>query len=58
MPRYTGDRRRRGIPARCPLSVAVITVSGAVKAMTGDVTAVTRGSDPALDVTGTAPCRQ
>jgi hypothetical protein len=33
----------------------VIAVIGAVKAVTGDVTAVTRGRDPGLDVTGSVP---
>jgi hypothetical protein len=41
-----GNRRRQGIRARWPLSVAVIAVSGAVKAVTSDVTAVTMDRDP------------
>jgi hypothetical protein len=44
--RCPGNRRRRGIRARWPLSVAVIAVTGAMKAVTGDVTVVTRGRDP------------
>ncbi len=41
-----GKRRRRGIRARWLLSVAVIAVTGAVKAVTGNVTGITRGRDP------------
>jgi hypothetical protein len=33
----------------------VVAVTGTVNAVTGAVTAVTWGSDPALDVTGTVP---
>ncbi len=44
-----GGRRRRGNRARCPLSVAVIAVTGTVLAVggsvTGAVTAVTRGRE-------------
>ena len=40
------NRRRHGIRARWPPSVAVIAVTGAVKTGTGDVTAATRGRDP------------
>jgi hypothetical protein len=36
-------------------SVTVVAVTGAVNAMTGAVTVVTWGLDPALDVTGTVP---
>ncbi len=43
-----GGRRRRGFRTFWPLSVTVVAVTGAV-------TAVTRGRDPALDVTGTVP---
>jgi hypothetical protein len=43
---HDSDRRRRRIPAHWPLSVAVIAVTGAVKAVTGDGTAVTRSRDP------------
>jgi hypothetical protein len=48
--RCPGGRRRRGNRARFPLSVAVIAVNGTVLAVggavTGAVTAVTRGRDP------------
>ena len=49
--RRPGGRRRRGYWARWLLHVAVIAVTGAVKAVgsavTGAVGAVTRGRDPA-----------
>ncbi len=44
-------RRRSRFWTRWPRSVTVVTVTGAVNAVTG----VTWGLDPALDVTGTEP---
>ncbi len=53
--RCSGGRPRRGFRTRWPLSVTVVAVTGAVNAVTGVVTGVTWGRDPALDVTGTVP---
>ena len=57
--RCPGGGRRPGNPARWPLPVTVIAVTGAVKAVTGAVTgavkAVIRIRDPAPTVTGAVP---
>jgi hypothetical protein len=55
------SRRRRGNQASFPLSIAVIAVTGTVQAVggavTGAVTAVTRGRDPCAGRDRLSACR-